>query len=155
MKKKIRRGVFETNSSSTHSICITRSDVLDDQTDEIYFELGEFGWEYDILSTVFEKASYLYTALIYNDEEILLEKVKKILDKNGVRYEFEDPESRYYYVDHGNMLSEFLHDVCNDENKLMRYLFSSESFIITANDNDYYDISIDVEYAYDEYYKGN
>jgi len=27
MKRQIRRGTFETNSSSTHAICITKSDV--------------------------------------------------------------------------------------------------------------------------------
>ena len=154
--KNIRRYVFETNSSSTHSICITRNDILDDKHGEIYFRLDEFGWDYSRLTNIYEKASYLYTALIYNEELGLLENVKKILDKNCIKYEFENPEDAgFYFVDHGGNLCDFLNDVCNDEGKLMRYLFSSESFITTGNDNDDIDVDINVNYDHDEYYKGN
>ena len=37
----------------------------------------------------------------------------------------------------------------------MRYLFSSESFIITGNDNDDHSVDINVKYDHEEYYKGN
>jgi hypothetical protein len=59
------------------------------------------------------------------------------------------------YVDHSDELDDFLGAVCNDENKLMSYLFSDMSFIITGNDNDDTDVEIKVTYDYDEYYKGN
>lgn len=62
--RQVRQNVFETNSSSTHSICVTKNNILDNKVDEIYFRLDEFGWEYSILSTVDEKAAYLYTGLI-------------------------------------------------------------------------------------------
>jgi hypothetical protein len=52
-------------------------------------------------------------------------------------------------------MGDFLNAVCEDENKLMSYLFSDLSFIITGNDNDDEDVDINVDYAHDEYYKGN
>ena len=153
--RQVRQNVFETNSSSTHSICVTKNNILDNKVDEIYFRLDEFGWEYSILSTVDEKAAYLYTGLMSNEDYSLLDNVKKILDRNKIEYDFQDKDSTYYYVDHSYELCDFLNDVCNDEDKLMRYLFSSESFVITANDNDCYDIDICVDYEHDEYYKDN
>lgn len=154
--KQIRRNVFETNSSSTHSICVTKNDILDDKMNNLYFRLDEFGWEHSRLRYVGEKASYLYTGIVCNGRMDLLKKVKKVLDKNNIEYEFEDPEEAgYFYIDHGSNLTNFLNDICNNEDKLMRYLFSSESFIITSNDNSYYNDDIDVDYEYEEYYKGN
>ena len=52
-------------------------------------------------------------------------------------------------------LGSFLDAICEDEDSLMRFLFSDLSFIITGNDNDDEDVDINVSYAYDEYYKGN
>lgn len=46
MKKQIRRGCFETNSSSTHAICIATDDVLNIPKD-IHFGFDDFGWECD------------------------------------------------------------------------------------------------------------
>ena len=44
--KQIRNGVFETNSSSIHSIAISKEPVIN-FLDTIHFRLGEFGWEFD------------------------------------------------------------------------------------------------------------
>ena len=159
---QIRKGVFETNSGSTHSICITKGTVLDKITDYVEFELGEFGWEYRILRSVHQKASYLYTAAVnfdtYNKTNYV-EKIKQLLDKNDIGYEFFKRDESYTfengYVDHSQDLDIFLEDVCNDAGKLLRYLFSSESFIITGNDNNDHDVDINVSYDHDEYYKGN
>ena len=61
MKRKIRRGTFETNSSSTHAICITKSDVKKcDLSKNVTFTHGEFGWEVEEYYGLWEKASYLY-----------------------------------------------------------------------------------------------
>ena len=46
MKRQIRRGCFETNSSSTHAICITKTDVnKEGLPSHVTFTHGEFGWE--------------------------------------------------------------------------------------------------------------
>ena len=166
MKKSIRRNVFETNSSSTHSICVTKNNILDSKQDSIRFNIGEFGWEIDTLDSTQEKASYLYTGILYNEQSGLLENIKEILDKNNIEYEFQEPIYKSYewsdgkyldygYIDHGNELDDFLEEICKDEDKLMRFLFSSESFILTGNDNDDYDVDIKVSYDHEEYYKGN
>ena len=171
--KQIRNGVFETNSSSTHSICIAKDAKLSIPK-SLNFSFGEFGWEHRTLQSTLQKASYLYTGLIDNDREEDFKKILKILSKVGINVTTEQPifktntyidldgkKSEYTtgintgYVDHSNELDEFQNAVCEDENKLMNYLFSDLSFILTGNDNDDIDEDILVDYPHDEYYKGN
>jgi len=157
--KVIRRNVFETNSSSTHSICVTKNDILDQKQNRVEFDFGEFGWEYNTLITVHGKASYLYTGIMsFDSSEINLIKLKEILDKNNIKYVFSKSANKEYfdsgYIDHYGDLINFL-KILDDEDKTMRFLFSSESFIITGNDNNDKDVGIKVSYDYDEYYKGN
>lgn len=164
---KIRKSVFETNSSSTHSICIAR-DVNLNTPKSIYFGFGEFGWECDTLDSTKKKASYLYTGMAANGRLDEFNELKKKLEGKGVVVKAEEPiwkESTYNpgvkyidnggYVDHSDELSAFINAVCEDEGKLFRFLFSPLSFIITGNDNDDDDVAINVDYEYDEYYKGN
>jgi hypothetical protein len=170
---KIRQGVFETNSSSTHSICIAKDAELS-IPEALHFEFGEFGWECDTLKSLDEKASYLYTGLIANDRKEDVEKIFELLKSKGIEVTAEEPifTTKSYtddkgekhewtsgdnigYVDHSDDMGSFLNAVCEDSEKLMRYLFSDLSFIITGNDNDDEDVNIDVSYAYDGYYKGN
>ena len=70
MKRQIRRGVFETNSSSTHSLTWSRKSqmappsclkVNDDGYVEVTF--GEFGWEWDEYNDPIDKLSYLVTMI--------------------------------------------------------------------------------------------
>lgn len=69
MKKQIRKGTFETNSSSVH--CISISKFLP----EVYtgygadFKCGEFGWEHRTYYGPEDKMSYLWTAIITNFTE--------------------------------------------------------------------------------------
>ena len=70
MTKKIRSGVFETNSSSVHSLVFSKEglepSVLPvDKNDKIITDFGEFGREYCIYNTQAEKLSYLITCLYY------------------------------------------------------------------------------------------
>ena len=91
--KQIRTSVFETNSSSTHSIAISKKPVTIGKY--IYFGIGEFGWENDCVNT----ADYLYTAnrlnpitentisnarLVEDDEELM--HIIRIMD--GVHPDF-------------------------------------------------------------------
>ena len=170
MTIQIRKGVFETNSSSTHSICIAKDAELSiPQT--LDFKFGEFGWEKDTLRSTNEKASYLFTALCSMAMINELDAIIKYLQSEGIEVTCEDAEYFSYdsgdgvtrtslsidegYVDHVSNLKEFLDAICADTNKLMRYLFSHLSFIITGNDNNDHDVSIHVAYEYDGYYKGN
>jgi len=135
--KKIRKGVFETNSSSTHSICIAKDAELTIPK-SLHFDFGEFGWEYDTLSDVYTKASYLYTGLMGNGRKDDFDNVVSILEGKGIEVSAEQPIYKKYtyegndggeyidnggYVDHSDELKPFLDAICSDENKLMNYLF--------------------------------
>ena len=166
--KQVRRGVFETNSSSTHSICITDSDALAPLPFSVKFTCGEFGWEWETLRDIHEKASYLYSSMLalYTNEELMAakEKIARYLAEADITCEFEEPvknqEYGYYEnasVDHAGMDEhrQFVDDTINDKGQLFRYLFNDESFVLTGNDNEYSDVDVDVEYPHKEYYKGN
>lgn len=162
MKRQIRNGVFETNSSSTHSICIAK-DVELTIPRSLHFSFGEFGWACDTLQSVDEKASYLYTGLFASDMKDEIEQIVATLTSKGIDVTCEEAvyvDGNSYaenegYVDHANELTDFLSAVCSDEDRLMRYMFSDLSFIITGNDNDDEDVDINVDYGYEGYYKGN
>lgn len=136
--KQIRRNVFETNSSSTHSICISKAPVTPGEY--ISFNIGEYGWE----NSCVDIADYLYTAILcMNDSEELLETLKDMLDRNSIIYEFEEP--KYFvdeeykwldngYIDHAYDTREFIDAVLSDDDMLMRCLFGN-SCVYTGNDN--------------------
>ena len=175
MKKQIRKGVFETNSSSTHAICISTDDVLDIPK-EIHFGFDDFGWERDTHSSIRAKANYLYTCLPYvaEDYNTLQQYVAFIyntLKSHGVEnitmdnfeigvgtwddIHFCIQPANDCYVDHGIEAESFVKDICTDEDKLLHYLFSNKSYVETGNDNDDYDVDIKVDYPHTEYYKWN
>lgn len=161
--KQIRSGVFETNSSSMHSIAISKEPVIG-FPESIYFYLGEYGWEFSDISP----ASYLYTAImtIYDkkDRDNKLNKLKSILDSRGIKYEFETPrfDSDGWldngYIDHSDELGTFIETVLSDEDMLMRLLFSN-SCVFTGNDNSTAEEQAYVrrwekDYAEDNWYTG-
>lgn len=99
--KQVRRSVFETNSSSTHSITITHGKIVNnnirvDRDGYIHTELGEFGWEIWDYKGQAERLSYLVTMLAvksdvtlwcYEDDESRTE--KDIVEDIMKTYEFE------------------------------------------------------------------
>ena len=180
MKRQIRNNVFETNSSSTHSIAISKKPPVIGKY--IYFGIGEFGWRNDCVDI----ADYLYTAILEQDErDELLERLKSILNTHSIEYEFEEPKywigdsgNKYLdegYIDHSDETREFIEAVLSDDDMLMRCLFG-DSCVYTGNDNQdpcpsgcniaedtYYDwdkkAMVDNPYHdpenYDYFYKGN
>lgn len=151
MKRQVRRCAFETNSSSTHAICITKGEYRYNSFSHIDFETGEFGWENDEYDSLYSKASYLITAILSSDKDQAdknLQKLKDILDSNNIEYTLPKlkvdsweygGETRYYYdidgyIDHSGETEDFVNDVLADSNKLFRYLFG-DSMVITGNDN--------------------
>lgn len=109
----VHNGVFETNSSSVHSICISKAPV-NPKGQTIGFYLGEFGWE----NETYRASNYLYTAIMcqYNSEE-LLDKLKSILDKYEIDYTFQPIEkaSRWWGIDHSGETIDFVNAVLEDE----------------------------------------
>lgn len=70
MKRKIRQGVFETNSSSVHSLVISNdgresSEFKLNKDGEIEIDFGQFGKDERIYTSQYDKLSYLITCLYY------------------------------------------------------------------------------------------
>ena len=189
MKIQIRKSVFETNSSSVHTLTITKNPNNLKFPKKLIFDSGSYGWEHACLTTPEEKASYLWEGIIsvfpdYENKNLTeynkaIASITKILKSVGVKaiFKYNNPKyikskfgDCYYYefydkegnedggwVDHCNELITFLYDVCFDKTKLLNYLFSTESFIKTGNDNedeDYPDESYETK-DYSVYVKGN
>lgn len=131
---QIRKSVFETNSSSIHAICISREPPKEFPS-LITFFAGEYGWQNSQVDT----KDYLYTAIVSGDEkkkEERLEKLESILKSHGIKCIFDAPYSDdWCYIDHGYELEPFIDDLLSNEDKLLRYLFSSRSTVFTGHDN--------------------
>ena len=150
-----RNGVFETNSSSVHTIVICKNDNIDSKKlpDTVYFTFGEFGWDFEEYNDILSKASYLYTALwyIYYDRdstettekrEDWLNYIKETLAEWNIKCEFMKPQMAHYgtyyetgYVDHGSNLKDLLNKMRKDKSLLLNFLFCDDTTIYTGNDN--------------------
>lgn len=155
-KTVIRNGMFETNSSSVHSICISKKPVENVKGKKIAFYLGEYGWEYETVGTI----DYLYTAIMcQNNSEELLDKLKSILDKYEIDYTFQPTERAigWWGIDHSGETIDFVNAVLEDEDLLLRCLFNDESVVYTGNDNcrDDCDYPHRDETKFDYFMKGN
>lgn len=162
---KIRNGMFETNSSSTHTIIVTEQKTEPGAI--VDFRMGEFGWECGKLDTVDEKASYLYTMACELYGRDVYQDLYEVLSKYGVQCSCTLPyhEDKYGfgngYVDHASCGAQFVMDMMNHDKALIKYLFSDDSFVVTGNDNmdlcdnKYYDAVEKVHYRHKTYYKGN
>lgn len=76
----IRRNVFETNSSSSHSVSYhvkPDNEILDlnkikdkySSYEVVVVSCGEYGWGYDLLCSFEEKLAYVLTSIQYNSSE--------------------------------------------------------------------------------------
>ena len=72
--KQIRRNVFETNSSSTHSVSISSNNskyydsislnAFIDYDNKVHIRFGEFGWEIEDYNSPYDKLQYIITMLV-------------------------------------------------------------------------------------------
>lgn len=72
---QIRSSVFETNSSSTHSVSISRKNnryfdasslnlFIDENDNKVHVRFGEFGWEIESYNWPYDKLQYIVTMLV-------------------------------------------------------------------------------------------
>ena len=166
---QIRKNVFETNSSSTHSLVISKKDreynyalpIEDDGT--LIIPFGEFGWGPEILAAPIEKLSYLITdrsGLYDIPEELKNESDEAIYDyimeeSEAIRDIVEVvksccPEVKEVRFELGDSWNPFgyvdhqSHGTSYEEDlSIEEIAFSNKVIIMIANDNGYY---------YDEYF---
>ena len=103
MKIQVRRNIFETNSSSTHTLSIIKEDKDIKYPKSIIFTKGKFGWEDDEYTNTYSKASYLWEIIRFAGDisgycsdntkfltyEEYIQRIKDILDRHNIKYEFE------------------------------------------------------------------
>ena len=170
MKRQIRRGAFETNSSSTHAINIYRGyDYVIPK--EILVRTGDFGWECEEYYDAEDKLAYLYTWCMsmcskYEHNEVTNQyefhtdykkmkdyqyRIKSKLEELGVEEVYFGNDGGY--IDHTeNLLEEDLEDIL--ENYFADFIFNDSSYIETGNDND--DMEVNEDWNADFHlYKGN
>lgn len=153
-----RHGVFETNSSSTHSISISGGEgivdnIFPDRDGVLRLTGGQFGWEHEEYNDSLTKADYC--AVFTKSESAakqraMLEKV--LLEVTGakkIKYCFssdytatvddEGDTIHCAYIDHqsdfcegGACMAAF-----KDEQTLKNFIFNPSSVLTTSNDNDY------------------
>lgn len=169
--RQIRTGVFETNSSSTHSICISTERSLPlDYPSVVHFSCKHFGWKEAKLDSPDEKASYLYASILdlfsQRDAEKIKNKIHEYLSEEDIVCEFDEPIYHTYsgmrFIDNAGIdhagndeHMDFVKAVLHNKKRLLRYLFSINSYVLTGNDNNDSDVSICANYPHEEYYKGN
>jgi hypothetical protein len=139
--KKIREGVFETNSSSTHSVVIAKGSEQDltqlptlDINGNLQIEPGEYGWEVVEYNSVEDKLSYAATyALNYGDIDILTELLKEYTGAFEINY----IDGGYYYdkgyIDHQSV--DEAASIFENKESLINFLFNPGSYFETDNDN--------------------
>ena len=130
MKQVIRRNVFETNSSSQHSICVTKTDEIYDFTnyDDTHIWLDdngsiclysyelEFGRGFEVLSTFYDKLCFVVASLCSSNpnHESVIDELNGIIKKYMPDFNYIKlnslSEYRYGYIDHQStgLLQHFL-----------------------------------------------
>lgn len=152
--RSIRRGAWETNSSSTHAICIKNigwrecKNINTSKIKTLHFGFGEFGWEWSKISTPEEKANYLWTAIYFLSEQDVIHTdvaswkkyITNTLEEINVEATFEDALKdelwKYGYVDHVYELFDLIYKLSKNPTLLLSFLFKEDSYIYTGNDNE-------------------
>lgn len=136
LKKRI--GVFETNSSSAHSITIADGISVIDTTlipnanGTIFLEGGQFGREWVAYNDARTKANYCAVDLFKTDAiNLLIEVIKERTKAKEVILQFSTDwnNDNYSFIDHQ---SQGTAPVTKDE--LDRFIFSPESWLYTGSD---------------------
>ena len=159
--KRVRPGVFETNSSSTHSIKLIEGDTkvlsMISPNDEGVIEVmgDEFAWEYATYTDPRTKLSYLITFIFEDVPDN--EDIESFLRNNDKQREYFDKVKRavkehtgsdlkvvkntnsffkYGYVDHQSAY--IPHDILEgDIEGIKRFVFNPLVELIIDNDNKY------------------
>lgn len=132
--KKIRHSIFETNSSSAHSITIKDSNVLDnilpDEKGNITLTGGVYGWGLERFNTAIDKLNYIVQQC-YCDNKYFLDKTLEIVKEHTLCEDIIlDREAiENGYVDHQSV------GVLPNEDDIKTFIFDKNSWLFISNDN--------------------
>ena len=154
---QIRKSVFETNSSSSHSFSIPTEDEFDSKGKTLFTDLlsirkdnssfylycDEFGWGEDVFTDAKTKLSYLVTYLFSgeggNIKGVCESTEYKMLLNVLYRYCRIEPErvvpplGDLGYIDHQSR--GVADDIFESEKKIAAFLFNPNSELVIDNDN--------------------
>lgn len=141
--KSVRHNVWETNSSSTHSVSINSysgvyESISPDKEGIITLKGGQFGWEWSKYTDALTKANYCAVHAGENDSlRNMLRDV--ILDHTGAKdivfdIVFSWSEDREYSgIDHQSL--DTAEEAFSSKENLKNFIFNPESVLYTGNDN--------------------
>lgn len=165
MKTVIRHKAFETNSSSTHSICVyegsesrIEAGFQRHTNGEYEVEFGQFGWDHDTFYSFSSKVDYLYMYLNYTENDkldrfeyikngkVFLTWLTSEFEKRNLTISFkcyDESEGRYDktfystgYIDHQSYpMTSMENEVLTSQKAILNFLFNEDCYIETDNDN--------------------
>jgi len=146
--KNIRHSVFETNSSSSHSLSISEDSdgvldtIIPDDTGSITLTGGEFGWGYESYNDPMSKANYLAVFADKNADmtEMLIKVLKSHTGAKSIIFDFSTEDYNhinYSYIDHQSSMNEGGDGLRAFKSmKVMKdFIFNPKSELIIDNDN--------------------
>jgi hypothetical protein len=149
--RQIRQGVFETNSSSTHSVTIYGSDKYVCPKYIPPIEFGEYGWEQNLYTDYTDKLSYVITMLATKNDINTFEDFLKLKEFRWLKEAIEShcgqvlevrPQNSDWsslgHVDHQSdeVLDDFLvPDELEFKVKVLDFVFNEKYAFETDNDN--------------------
>lgn len=147
MRKQIRQSVFETNSSSTHSVTIGYGNHFVPYYEELDIVTDEFGWGECTYTNLEDKLSYALTFALQSAydkknfemlNDLLVERMPEcLITYEGMEYkelldsDWDDMDLGY--IDHQSV--EEASKIFNSEEDLEDFIFSTDSYFETDNDN--------------------
>ncbi len=156
---KIRQGVWETNSSSSHSLSIANAkkpfimdtSLLPDQNGIVFLTGGEFGWNWNKFNDAETKANYL--AVFCLDSPDLKKRLTSVIQKQTgckeVVFKFgkDHSDANWSYIDHQAIEDGTPQGAFKTDAKLRNFIFNRNSWLFTGNDNstpasDFHDVPV-------------
>lgn len=138
--KNTRNNVFETNSSSTHSVSIVENtkgiyDTLPVSEQTVILNGGEFGWEWQKYNDALTKANYA-TVFAASDKEKTKMLISVIKEHTGAKKVVIDLGDSY--IDHQSDINEggAGSEAFINKKFLKEFIFNPECILITGNDNE-------------------
>ena len=140
-----RNGVFETNSSTVHALCIGK-DSLVQPVKSVIFKHASFGnySDKEVYISKDARASYLYELLLHDaslsgvpfEDSANVKTVKKYLDDKNILYAFEDEtENTVSFYDNRYGYANILDYILASSDNFMQYLFGDNILLLVKYDH--------------------